>query len=244
MAEQLTTAAKQAVIIEIRAGAGGEEAALFANDLYRMYAKYAENRNWLVRLLDSNPTGLGGLKQITFEIKGEEVFDKLKNEAGVHRVQRVPKTEKSNRLHTSTASVAVLKKPEQAEVKINPQDLKFDFYKASGHGGQNVNKRQTAIRITHLPTGLIVSSQTQRNLEQNRAAALSILEAKLLNQQKNKIENEIREERRGQIGSQDRSEKIRTYNFPQDRITDHRLNKKFYNLEKIMEGRLDKILNK
>jgi peptide chain release factor 1 len=230
------------IIIEIRSGAGGEEAALFAQDLFKMYSKYAENQSWKIKILDSNQIEMGGLKQIIFEIKGEDAYSKMKYEGGVHRVQRVPKTEKGNRIHTSTASVAVLQVPEQAQIKINPQDLKMDFYKSSGPGGQNVNKRQTAIRITYLPTGLIVSSQTSRNLEENKKAALNILEAKLFEKERKEIENKIAGERKTQIGRAQRSEKIRTYNFPQDRITDHRIGKKFYNIEKILAGNLDPIV--
>ncbi len=232
------------IIMEIRAGAGGNEAAIFAQDLYKMYSKYALNQGWAIKETDRQTIGIGGLKQITFEIKGAGAFDKLQHEAGVHRVQRVPKTEKSNRLHTSTATVAVLNKPRQSEITINPTDLKTDFFKASGHGGQNVNKRQTAIRITHLPSGIVVSSQQQRNLEQNRQVALAMLEAKLQQQQHVKIEGAISQTRKDQIGEADRSEKIRTYNFPQDRITDHRIKKSFHNIEKIMNGKLDKIIAK
>lgn len=230
--------------MEIRAGAGGEEAALFAQNLFKMYSKYAQSQKWKVRLLDSSQTGIGGLKQTTFEIQGEGVFDKLQYEGGVHRVQRVPKTEKGNRLHTSTASVAVLPKPKEAEVKINPSDIKMDFFKASGPGGQYVNKRQTAVRITHSPTGLVVSCQTQRNLEQNKVNAMAVLEAKLFQLEQSKIQGAITEERRAQIGQAQRAEKIRTYNFPQDRITDHRIKKNFHNIEKILEGRLEPIIKK
>ena len=226
------------VIIEIRAGAGGEEAALFAKDLYEMYSKYALSQNWRLFVLDSNITCLNGIKQITFELKGESAFEKMRNEAGVHRVQRVPKTEKANRIHTSTASVAVLEKPKETEIYINPADIKMDFYKSSGPGGQNVNKRQTAVRLTHIPSGLIVASQVERGLDDNKRAAMVILQAKLFEQEKNASQNQIVQERRTQIGTMDRSEKIRTYNFPQDRVTDHRLNKSWHNLEKIMKGKL------
>jgi len=230
------------IIMEIRSGVGGEEAALFAQDLFKMYSKYAETQSWKIKILDSSQTEMGGLKQIIFEIKGEGASSKMKYEGGVHRVQRVPKTEKGNRIHTSTASVAVLPVPELTQIKINPRDLKMDFYKASGPGGQNVNKRQTAIRITHLPTGLIVSSQTSRNLEENKKAALNILEAKLFEKERKEIENKIAGERKTQIGRAQRSEKVRTYNFPQDRITDHRISKKFYNIEKILAGNLNPIV--
>jgi len=232
----------ESIIIEIRAGAGGEEAALFAEDLYKMYSKYADSQNWKQMVLDASPTELGGIKQITFEIKGDFVLAKLRNEAGVHRVQRVPKTEKSNRIHTSTASVAVLKKPAETEININPNDIRMDFFKSSGAGGQNVNKRQTAVRITHIPSGLVVASQVERGLEDNKRAAMSILQAKLFEMKNSARENEILQERREQIGMADRSEKIRTYNFPQDRITDHRVEKSWHNIEKIMGGSMDKIV--
>ncbi len=230
------------IIMEIRAGAGGEEAALFAQDLFKMYLKYAETQGWKIKILDSNQTEIGGLKQIIFEIKGEGAFPKMKYEGGVHRVQRVPKTEKGNRIHTSTVSVAVLEKPENTQIKLNPSDLKIDFFKASGPGGQYVNKRQTAIRITHLPSRIVVSSQTSRNLEENKKAALGILEAKLFEKERKEIENKIAGKRKTQIGRAQRSEKIRTYNFPQDRITDHRISKKFHNIEKILAGNLNPIV--
>ncbi|MDD5146466.1 MAG: PCRF domain-containing protein [Candidatus Pacebacteria bacterium] len=230
--------------MEIRAGTGGEEAALFANDLFKMYSKYAASKNWRSEILDLNDTELGGIKQIVFELKGEGTAEQMKYEAGVHRVQRVPRTEKSNRIHTSTVSVAVLPKPEQAEqIKISPADIEMDYYKSSGPGGQYVNKRQTAVRITHKPTGLVVTSQTSRSLDDNKRSALGILEAKLYEQEKNKINTALTEERRAQIGTADRSEKIRTYNFPQDRITDHRINKSWYKIEKILDGDLEKMLN-
>jgi peptide chain release factor 1 len=230
------------IIIEIRAGAGGEEAALFAQDLFKMYSKYAETQNWETKILDSHQSEFGGIKQITFEIKGKEAFLKMKHEGGVHRVQRVPKTEKADRIHTSTVSVAVLEKPETTQIQINSSDIKMDFFKSSGPGGQNVNKRQTAIRLTHKPSGIIVTSQTTRNLEENKKAAMEILKARLFERERKEIENKISGERRQQIGNADRSEKIRTYNFPQDRITDHRINKKFYNIEKIMSGNLRPII--
>jgi len=230
------------IIIEIRAGAGGEEAALFAQDLFKMYSKYAESQNWKLKVLDCHQTKIGGLKQIIFEIKGEEVFSKMKYEGGVHRVQRVPKTEKGNRIHTSTVSVAVLEKPENTQIKLNPSDLRIDFFKASGPGGQYVNKRQTAVRITHLPSGIVVTSQTSRNLEENKKAALDILKAKLFEKERIEIESKIAGERKSQIGRAQRSEKIRTYNFPQDRITDHRIKKSWHNIEKILAGNLDPLI--
>ena len=232
------------VIMEIRAGVGGEEAALFAQDLFRMYSKYAENKNWKVKILDSRPSDLGGLKQIIFQIKGKDVLSKLKYEGGVHRVQRIPKTEKGNRIHTSTCSVAVLPEPGEAQIKISPSEIKMEFFKASGPGGQYVNKRQTAVRILHLPTGTVVSSQTSRNLEENKKAALRILTAKLFEKQQKEIESRMMNERKSQIGRGERAEKIRTYNFPQDRVTDHRIKKTWHKIEKILDGNLDPIIEK
>jgi len=230
------------ILVEIRSGAGGEEASLFVADLFKMYSKYAALQNWKEKLLDSRPTSLNGFKEIVFEISGNEVFSKMKTEAGVHRVQRIPITEKSGRIHTSTASVAVLPKPQKGKITINPNDLKIDTYKASGPGGQYVNKRMTAIRITHLPTGLAVTSQTERSLQQNRENALSILETKLLEKKETEESNKIGQERRLQIGKAERAEKIRTYNFPQSRITDHRIKKSFHNMEEVMEGKLEPII--
>lgn len=233
----------EGVIVEIRAGVGGEEAALFAKDLFRMYSKYAASQGWHQTIFDFKESDLGGIKEVVFELKGEGVFSKMKYEAGVHRVQRIPKTEKSGRIHTSTATVAVLRKPEKKdEIKINPNELKIDYYKASGPGGQYVNKRMTAVRIVHLPTGIVVTCQTERSLQQNKEAALAILEAKLL--EKKELENleKLTKERREQIGWAKRAEKIRTYNFPQDRVTDHRIKKNFYDIEEIMDGNLEPII--
>jgi len=230
------------VIIEIRAGAGGNEASLFADDLFRMYSKYAVFQNWRQKILDSHPTELGGFKQIIFELKDGDVFSKIKYEAGVHRVQRIPETEKSGRIHTSTATVAVLPKPEKTEIKINPNDLKIDIYRSSGPGGQNVNKRETAVRITHLPTGLVVSSQNERNQLRNKENALSILSARILEKKEQEEQTKVGGERKTQIGKAKRAEKIRTYNFPQDRVTDHRIKKSWSNIEEIMAGKLDKIV--
>ena len=235
---------ENSIIIEIRAGAGGTEAALFACDLFWMYSKYATGKGWKFQVLDKSQTELGGFKQVILQITGEQVFSKMKYEGGVHRVQRIPKTEKGNRIHTSTTSVAVLPIPTPTQVKLNPNDLKMDFFKASGPGGQYVNKRQTAIRITHQPTGLVVSSQTSRNLEENKKAALSILKAKLFEKERIEKESERDQERKTQIGKAMRAEKIRTYNFPQDRITDHRIKKSWHNIEKIMSGNLDPIISK
>ncbi|MDD5145269.1 MAG: peptide chain release factor 1 [Candidatus Pacebacteria bacterium] len=228
-------------IIEIRAGTGGDEAALFVGDLYRMYSRYAQNKGWRLKNLDSSPAGIGGFKEIIFELSGN-VFEKMQYEGGVHRVQRIPETEKSGRIHTSTASVAVLPKPKKAEIKIKPDEIKIDFYCSSGPGGQYVNKRHTAVRITHLPTGLVVTSQTERDQFQNKNNALSILEAKLLEQQITSENEKISGKRKTQIGQAKRAEKIRTYNFPQDRLTDHRIKKSFHNLEAIMDGKLDQII--
>jgi peptide chain release factor 1 len=230
------------VIIEIRAGAGGEEAAIFAADLFRMYTKYAQSQGWNFSILDSNRTSIGGFKEVIFEVNGQTVFEQLKNESGVHRVQRIPKTEKSGRIHTSTASVAILPKVEATKVKINPQDLKIDVARSSGPGGQNVNKRSTAVRITHLPTNIVVFSQTERSQPQNKEIALAILRAKLFEMKQNEQMSQLSAERRAQIGTADRSEKIRTYNFPQNRITDHRLGKSWHNLETILDGKLDSII--
>ena len=233
---------QSSVIIEIRAGAGGGEAALFAADLFKMYSKYAASQDWKQKTLDSHLTELGGIKQITFEIKGEDVFSKMKYEAGVHRVQRIPETEKSGRIHTSTATVAVLPKPKSTEVNIRQDQLKIDYYRASGPGGQYVNTRDTAVRITHIPTGLAVTSQTERSQLQNKENALSILSARLLEKKQQEEVSKLGGERKAQIGWAMRAEKIRTYNFPQDRITDHRIKKKWHNLEDIMDGKLDKMI--
>lgn len=233
---------QEAVIVEIRAGTGGAESALFATDLFRMYSKYAASKNWKQKILESKPTEIGGFKEIIFELSGPNVLSELKNEAGVHRVQRIPKTEKKGRVHTSTATVAVLPKPKKAIIQIRPEDLRIDFYRASGPGGQYVNKRETAVRITHLPTGLMVSSQTQRNQAQNKENALTILEAKISKEKEKKDLESLGKTRKAQIKWAKRSEKIRTYNFPQNRITDHRIKKSWHNLEEIMDGDLKRII--
>ena len=230
------------VIIEIRAGTGGDEAGLFASDLFRMYSRYAQTQGWQQRILDSNASEIGGFKGIIFELKNSDVFSQLKHEGGVHRVQRIPKTEKGGRIHTSTATVAVLPKPKKAEIKINPTDLKIDQYKSSGPGGQNVNKRETAIRITHIPSGLVVTSQTQRNQLENKENALTILAAKLLEKESKEKEEQLSGNRKAQIGWAKRSEKIRTYNFPQNRVTDHRIKKSWHDIERIMDGKLKPII--
>ena len=230
------------IIIEIRAGTGGNEAGLFANNLFRMYSRYAQTQGWQQKILNSNPSEIGGFKEIIFILKGDDPLSQLKYEGGVHRVQRIPKTEKSGRVHTSTATVAVLPKPKEAEIKINPTDLKIDHYKSSGPGGQNVNKRETAIRITHIPSGLTVTSQTQRNQLENKENALTVLTARLLEKERKEKEEQLSGNRKTQIGWAKRSEKIRTYNFPQNRVTDHRIKKSWHDIERIMDGRLNPII--
>lgn len=232
------------VIIEIRAGTGGEEAALFAADLYRMYTRYAERKGWQVELYDFHDTGLGGFKEIVFLIKGKSVYKFLRLESGVHRVQRIPVTESSGRIHTSTATVAVLPEVTDVEIYIDPKDIKIDTFKASGHGGQYVNKTESAVRITHLPTGIIVSCQSERSQHQNRERALSILRAKLYEIEQERISSELSQQRKNQIGTAERSEKIRTYNFPQSRVTDHRINYTTYRLKDILDGDLDELITK
>lgn len=233
---------QQAVIIEIRAGQGGDEAGLFARDLYKMYSKYGQTKGWKERVLDSNNSTIGGYKEIVFELSGEGVYDELQNEGGVHRVQRIPKTEKQGRVHTSTATVAVLLKPKKTEINISPADLKIDTYKAGGPGGQYVNKTESAIRITHLPTGVVVTCQSERNQQQNKETAMSILAAKLLQRQEESDLSALSSERRDQIHAAKRAEKIRTYNYPQNRITDHRIDKSWHNLETIVNGDLEPII--
>ena len=230
-------------IIEIRAGTGGEEAGLFAGDLFRMYSRFAEKNNWPVQILNSSPTSLNGYKEIIFNVKGKNVWEALRHESGVHRVQRIPTTEKSGRIHTSTVSVAVLPEASEVEVKLRPEDLEISTFRSSGHGGQNVQKVETAVRIIHKPTGLVVSCQEERFQQRNKDKALKILRARLLAQQLEKQEKELTEERRMQIGKAMRAEKIRTYNFPQNRITDHRINKSWHNLKKILQGNLEEVIN-
>ncbi len=230
------------VIVEIRAGAGGEEAALFAADLYRMYSRFAEKRGWKVELLSSNETGIGGFKEIVFAVRGRGAYSLLKYESGVHRVQRVPVTEASGRIHTSTATVAVLPEADEIDVQINPDDLKVETFRASGAGGQYVNMTDSAVRITHVPTGIVVSCQDERSQYKNRVKAMSILRAKLYELERQKQESAIRDQRRSQIGTGERSEKIRTYNFPQNRVTDHRVNFTVHKLEAVLDGDLDEII--
>ncbi len=233
---------KQSVIIEIRAGAGGDEAGLFARDLYRMYSRYGQVRGWKERVLDSSASSIGGYKEIIFELTGEFVFDEMQNEGGVHRVQRIPKTEKQGRVHTSTATVAVLLKPKKTEINISPADLEFSTYKASGPGGQYVNKTESAVRIVHKPTGIVVTCQSERNQFSNRETAMAILSAKILQKQEEADLSKLTSERREQIASAKRAEKIRTYNYPQSRITDHRINKSWHDLERIVDGNLGPVI--
>lgn len=231
------------VIIEIRPAAGGDEAAIFAGDLFRMYSRYAEKREWTCTIMEAQPTDLGGFKELCFEIQGFEVYQHMKYESGVHRVQRVPDTEASGRIHTSTVTVAVLPEADTVdEVPIDPKDLKVDTYRSSGAGGQHVNKTESAIRITHLPSGLVVACQDERSQIQNRERAMRILRAKLLEAERDRLANEITESRKSQVGTGDRSEKIRTYNYPQSRVTDHRIGLSIMNLPAIMQGELDEIV--
>lgn len=231
------------IILEVRAGTGGEEAALFAGDLVRMYQKFAAKSNWRFSVLDSNQSSLRGFKIFIAEVSGEGVYEALKNESGVHRIQRIPETEKSGRVHTSTASVAVLPVVEARVVDIKEGDLEVTFSRAGGPGGQNVNKVETAVRILHKPTGIVVSSRTERFQHANRERAMEVLRAKLFEAQKEQAVGSVSELRKEQIGSAERAEKIRTYNFPQDRITDHRIGKKWSNIEKILDGNLDPIMD-
>ena len=230
------------VFVEIRAGTGGEEAAIFAADLYRLYTRYAERQGWKVELMDSNAIGVGGFKEVVFQVKGKGVFSKLKYESGVHRVQRVPATESSGRIHTSTATVAVLAEVEEVDVQIPESDLKIDVFRSSGAGGQNVQKNATAIRITHLPSGMVVAVQDERSQLQNKLRAMSILRARLYEIEVEKRRSTQDADRRSQVGSAERSEKIRTYNYPQNRVTDHRINVSNFNLPAVMEGSIDQFI--
>ncbi len=230
------------VFVEIRAGTGGEEAAIFAADLYRMYTRYAERQGWKVEMMDSNAIGIGGFKEVVFQIKGKGAFSKLKYESGVHRVQRVPATESSGRIHTSTATVAVLAEVEDVDVEIPESDMKIDVFRSSGAGGQNVQKNATAIRITHLPTGMVVAVQDERSQLQNKLRAMSILRARLYEIEEEKRRSTQDADRRSQVGTGERSEKIRTYNYPQNRVTDHRINVSIFNLPVVMEGSIDQFI--
>jgi peptide chain release factor 1 len=231
------------VIMEIRAGTGGDEAALFASELFRMYSRYAQKKGWQVEIIDLSETGVGGTKEVIFEVRGKGAFSRFKHERGVHRVQRVPVTEASGRLHTSTATVAVLPEAEEVDIYINPDDLRIDIFHASGAGGQNVNKVSTAVRITHFPSGIVSVCQDERSQLRNRQKAMAVLRSRLLDQKLRKQQDDLIQERRSQVGTGDRSEKIRTFNFPQDRVTDHRIGLTLHNLPKLLEGELDPLID-
>ncbi len=231
------------VILEIRAGTGGEEAALFAADLFRMYTRYAEIRRWKVEILDSNPTGIGGLKEIIASVNGKGAFSRLKFERGVHRVQRIPVTESQGRIHTSAVTVAVLPEAEEVDVFIDPNDIRVDVFRSSGPGGQSVNTTDSAVRITHVPTGLVVICQDEKSQHKNKAKALKVLRARLLDSMQREQEAKIAQDRKSQVGTGDRSERIRTYNFPQNRVSDHRINLTLYKLDAILTGMLDDLID-
>ncbi len=231
------------VIMEIRAGTGGDEAGLFAADLFRMYSRYAEQKNWDIEILSLHETGIGGIKEVSFMIKGKGAYSRLKYESGVHRVQRVPETESQGRIHTSTVTVAVLAEVDDVEIAIPDSDISIDVYKSAGAGGQNVQKNATAVRITHLPTGMVVACQDERSQVQNRLRAMSVLKARLYEIEERKRQEKEAATRRSQIGSGERSEKIRTYNFPQSRVTDHRINLSSYNLNSVLYGNIDEFIN-
>jgi peptide chain release factor 1 len=235
--------AEKDIIVEIRAGTGGNEAAIFAADLYRMYTRYAQNRGWKTDVISMSESGLGGFKEIIFEVKGKRAYSRLKYESGVHRVQRVPITEASGRIHTSTATVAVLPKAEEVDIDIDPEDLRIDIFHSGGAGGQNVNKVASAIRVTHLPTGMVVVCQDERSQLQNKIKALSVLRTRLLDMERRKQEEAITSQRRSQVGTGERAEKIRTYNYPQDRVSDHRINLTLHNLPRLMDGDLDGLID-
>jgi peptide chain release factor 1 len=230
-------------IVEIRAGTGGEEAALFAADLYRMYSKYAESRGWKVDTLSSSPTGVGGFKEVIFLIEGDGVYSKLKYESGVHRVQRVPVTESSGRIHTSAVTVAILPEADEVDVDINPEDIRVDVFRSSGPGGQSVNTTDSAVRVTHVPTGMVVQCQDEKSQHKNRAKALKVLRSRLMDKVRQEQDAERANNRRQQVGTGDRSEKIRTYNFPQTRVTDHRIGLTLHKLDQVLDGDLDEIVD-
>jgi peptide chain release factor 1 len=231
------------IIMEIRAGTGGGEAALFVADLYRMYCRFAEERRWKIEILSSHPTGIGGFKEIIFSVTGKQVYADLRYESGVHRVQRVPETESGGRIHTSAVTVAVLPEAEETDIVIDPEDIRVDVFRSSGPGGQSVNTTDSAVRITHIPTGLVVTCQDEKSQHKNKAKALRVLRARLFEAEEEKKHAERAKERKSQVGSGDRSERIRTYNYPQNRVTDHRINLTLYKLEYIMEGELDEIID-
>lgn len=233
----------KSVIIEIRGGAGGEEAALFANSLYRMYTMYAETRGWKQEVLYANPTELGGFKEISFSIDGDGAYSRLKYESGVHRVQRVPETESQGRIHTSTVTVAVLVEADEVELEINPTDLKIDYFRASGAGGQHINKTESAVRITYLPTNVVVECQDERSQHKNKDKAMKILRSRIYEAMQREQEAQIASERRTQVGTGDRSERIRTYNYPQGRLTDHRIGLTLYKLDDVLNGNLDEVFD-
>ena len=233
---------EKSVILEIRAGAGGEEAALFAHSLWRMYTMYAARRGWQCETISENPTELGGVKEIVFSVEGPDVYSRLKFESGTHRVQRVPATESQGRIHTSTATVAVMPEAEEVELELDPKDLRIDTFRSSGAGGQHINKTSSAIRVTHLPTGMVVECQDQRSQRENKEQALKVLRSRLLQQKQEAYDQEYNAKRQSQVGSGDRSEKIRTYNFPQDRVTDHRIGLTLRNLQDILDGNLDRVI--
>jgi peptide chain release factor 1 len=233
----------KSVIVEIRAGTGGDEAALFAAELFRMYSRYAESRGWRVEMMSSSPTGLGGYKEIIMSIEGQGAYSRLKFEGGVHRVQRVPVTEGSGRIHTSAVTVAVLAEADEVDIAIDPKDLRIDVFRSSGPGGQSVNTTDSAVRITHIPTGIVISCQDEKSQHKNRAKGMKILRARLLEKKQEEQRSEIAAVRKSMVGSGDRSERIRTYNFPQGRLTDHRINLTIYQLDRVMEGQIDEIID-
>ena len=233
----------RSAILEIRAGTGGEEAALFGANLYRMYQRYAEARGWKFELISVSDTGIGGIKEAIVNVNGRDVFARLKFESGVHRVQRVPETENQGRVHTSAATVAVLPEAEEVDIDIEPKDLRIDVYRAQGAGGQHVNKTESAVRITHIPTNIVVTCQDDKSQHKNRATAMKVLRARLYEAQREQLDNERSASRKSQVGSGDRSERIRTYNFPQGRVTDHRINLTLYKLDRVMDGELDELID-